>query len=150
KGLCFPSLVGTIAMVFTNPGDSLVLVGSAGVAGAVRPGPEGRADLEAFLRGPVINDLVTFDPLEKTFTTTSDTTGCPPLDFEGKFIFDAKLTNTSPPSAPPLSDLRARVTTLTNGNILQNNILQNLGGVGAELGIPGKLSSGQSVDVPFN
>jgi hypothetical protein len=59
-------------------------------------------------------------------------------------------------SSPPLSDLVARVTTLTNGNLLENAD-GGPGAVGARLTIPkkddfsdGVLSPGEFVDVPFS
>jgi hypothetical protein len=59
------------------------------------------------------------------------------------------------PGAPALSDLRLRVTTLTNGNLLQNADA-GPSGVGAELTLPrtgaysdGILNAGESIDVPF-
>jgi hypothetical protein len=101
----------------------------------------------------IVNDSVTFEPLTSTFNTTSDTTGCP-SGFGGKFSFDARLTDQS--SSPPLSDLVARVTTLTNGNLLENAD-GGPGAVGARLTIPkkddfsdGVLSPGEFVDVPFS
>src|SRR5215216_1476743 len=65
----------------------------------------------------IINNLVTFERLESTFKTTSDTSGCP-SDFAGKFSFEAKITNHT--SDNSLSDLVVEATELTNGNLLQN------------------------------
>jgi hypothetical protein len=64
----------------------------------------------------VVNDFVTFEPIRSTFTFTPD----PPVftaGFVGTFSFEAKLTNISDSS---LTDLVVAVTTLTNGNLLQN------------------------------
>jgi hypothetical protein len=105
------------------------------------------------LTSTVVNNLVSLDPLPSTFDTTSDTTGCP-SGFVGKFSFDARLTNQG--SSPPLSNLRANVTALTKGNLLQNAD-GGPGGVGATLTVPkkdefsdGVLSPGEFVDVPFS
>lgn len=107
----------------------------------------------ALVTSNVVNNLVSFDPIPSTFNTTSDAGGCP-LGFMGKFNFDARLTDQS--GSPPLSDLVARVTTLTNGNLLQNAD-GGPGGAGATLTIPklgsysdGVLSQGEFVDVPFS
>jgi hypothetical protein len=100
----------------------------------------------------IINDLVSFVPLSSTFNTTSNISGCP-TGFVGKFSFDAKLTDKT--TSPALRDLVAKVTTLTNGNLLQNADGAP-GGVGATLTIArmgdysdGLLSPGEFVDVPF-
>ena len=70
----------------------------------------------------------------------------------GTFRFEARLTNTSDSS---LTDLVVVVTTLTNGNLLQNAD-GGPGGVGATVAVPqedafadGILSPEESVDVPF-
>jgi hypothetical protein len=99
----------------------------------------------------LVNDLVAFDPLRPTFRFTPDPTGCPE-GFVGNFRFEARLLNTSDRL---LSDLFVEVTTLTNGNLLQNAD-GSPGGVGARLTVPdedgftdGVLSPQESVDVPF-
>jgi hypothetical protein len=118
--------------------------------------PGARCDIGAFefaaLPLVVLNDFVTFDPLPSTFTTTTDTTGCPP-GFVGTFSFTARLTDKD--TSPPLSDLTVEVDTLTNGNLLQNAD-GGPGGVGATLTMveqgqlaDGVLSAGEEVEVPF-
>jgi hypothetical protein len=77
----------------------------------------------------VVNAFVTFVPLPDTFETSLDPTGCP-ADFVGTFRFRALLTNQ--PTSPPLATLVVVVTTLTNGNLLQN-AEGGLRGVGARL-----------------
>jgi len=57
---------------------------------------------------------VTFAYDKITFKPSTDTTGCP-VDFEGKFYFDATLTNTS---NKVLSSLRVGIHELTNDNLL--------------------------------
>ena len=101
--------------------------------------------------GIVVNDLVTFDPTASTFTFTPNSTGCP-KGFVGTFSFEARLINTSDSS---LTGLVVVVTTLTNGNLLQNAD-GGLGGVGAGLTVPrqddftdGVLSPEELVDVLF-
>jgi hypothetical protein len=59
----------------------------------------------------VVNDVVTFDPLEATFKTTTGPTGCP-AGFAGSFSFKSRLTNIG---AQALADLELEVTTLTGG-----------------------------------
>ncbi|HLE61482.1 MAG TPA: hypothetical protein VI750_00015, partial [Pyrinomonadaceae bacterium] len=100
----------------------------------------------------VVNELVSFVPTTSTFRTTSNTSGCP-AGFVGKFGFNARLTDKN--TSPPLSDLMAKVTTLTNGNLLQNAD-GGPAGVGATLTVPrtggfadGTLNPNESVDVPF-
>jgi uncharacterized delta-60 repeat protein len=100
---------------------------------------------------PVVNALVSFEPLRSTLRFTPDPTGCP-RGFVGKFSFEARLTNTSESS---LTDLVVVVTTLTNGNLLQNAD-GGPGGVGARLTVPqqdgfsdGVLSPKEFVDVAF-
>ena len=101
----------------------------------------------------VVNNLVSFAPIEASFKTTFNTAGCPP-GFVGKFIFDARLTNKD--NSPPVSALMASVAVLTNGNLLQNADT-GPAGVGAILTIPnnglfmdGLLTPGESVEVSFN
>ena len=100
----------------------------------------------------VVNNLVSFAPIEASFKTTFNPAGCP-SGFVGKFIFDARLTNQN---NSPLSGLMASVTALTNGNLLQNAD-GGPAGVGGILTIPnnglfsdGLLTPGESVDVTFN
>ncbi len=99
-----------------------------------------------------INNLVTFDPDPLTYSTTTDTTGCPD-GYVGNFSFDARLTNTS---SSPLSHLMCECTTLTNGNLF--NADGGPGGVGARMTIPipaasdysnWELGPGEYVDVHF-
>jgi FG-GAP repeat len=101
--------------------------------------------------GVVVNDLVTFELIHSTFRFTRDATGCPP-GFVGKFGFEVRLTNASDHS---LTDLVMVVTTLTNGNLLQNAD-GSPGGVGSRLTVPeqdglsdGVLSPDEWVDVPL-
>src|SRR5262249_29727817 len=100
----------------------------------------------------VVNNLVFFEPLISNFNTTSNTFGCPGR-FVGKFSFCAKLT--AKITSPGLYDLIAKVTTLTNWNLLQNAD-GGPAGVGATLTVPrvgafsdGLLRPGEFVDVPF-
>lgn len=98
-----------------------------------------------------VSDLVTFEPIESTFETTFDTTGCPP-GFVGKFSFDARLANVSDKN---LINLQILVSVLTNGHLLQNAD-GGPDGEGARLTVPetdgfsdGVLSPDDFVDVPF-
>jgi probable HAF family extracellular repeat protein len=80
-----------------------------------------------------LNSLVTFTPRPETYRTISETTGCP-VDFVGKFTFDALLTNKS--TSPALLGLTTVVRTLTNGNLMldqQTNALAGTGGSAAVL-----------------
>jgi hypothetical protein len=99
----------------------------------------------------VVNDLVSFEPIPSTFQFTPDPAGCPVV-FVGTFSFEARLSNTSENS---LTALVVVVTTLTNGNLLQNAD-GGPGGVGAQLTVPqqdgfadGVLNAEEFVDVPF-
>jgi hypothetical protein len=101
--------------------------------------------------GVVVNDFVTFEPIQATFTFTPDATGCPE-GFVGIYRFEARLANISENS---LTDLVVTVTTLTNGNLLQNAD-GGPGGDGARLTVPqrggftdGVLSPDEFVDVPL-
>jgi hypothetical protein len=101
---------------------------------------------------PAANNLVTFAPINSTFQTTANTSGCP-AGFVGKFSFNARLTDKK--SSPALSRLLVKVTTLTNGNLLQNAD-GGPAGVGATLTVAngggfadGALNPGEFVDVPF-
>jgi hypothetical protein len=100
----------------------------------------------------IVNELVTFIPIESTFNFSPNTAACP-SGFSGEFSFSATLTNTT--NSPSIVNLVANVTTLTNGNLLQNAD-GGPGGVGNTLTIPragdfsdGVLSPGEFVDVPF-
>jgi hypothetical protein len=99
-----------------------------------------------------VNNLVTFVPIQSTFKTVTNTSGCP-AGFTRKFSFKSRLTNISQDS--DLYDLFAKVKTLTNNNLLQNAD-GGPGGVGSTLTVPkagsfsdGELSPGEFVDVPF-
>ena len=101
----------------------------------------------------LINDAVSFQPLSSTFQTTSSTSGCP-ANFVGRFNFDARLTNKS--SSVSLTNLAAKIATLTNGNLLQNAD-GGPAGVGATLTIAkigsyfdGVLNPAEFVDAPFS
>jgi hypothetical protein len=65
---------------------------------------------------PVVNSLVSFVALPATFSTTTDTTGCP-LGFAGKFFFQAQLTNLA--GSPSFVALKDAVVHLSNGNLVQ-------------------------------
>lgn len=100
----------------------------------------------------IVNNFVTLVPLDSTFETTSDTSGCP-SGFLGRFSFDARLTNEAD---TPLSHLMMRTIELTNGNLLEN---ADYGprGEGAAMAIAktggladGLLSPNESVDVRFS
>jgi len=94
-----------------------------------------------------LNQFVSFVPNVSTFHTTDDVSGCP-IGFLGKFSFKATLTNVG---SSPIFDPSVVVTTLTNGNLLQN-ARGGPGGVGATLPVPGSagfLNTGEAVDVPF-
>jgi uncharacterized delta-60 repeat protein len=99
----------------------------------------------------VVNDLVSFEPIDSTFHFTPHPAGCP-SGFVGTFSFDARLTDIS---ASSLSNLVVQVTELTNGNLLQNAD-GGPGGVGAQITVPqqegftdGVLSPDEFVEVPF-
>jgi hypothetical protein len=90
--------------------------------------------------------------LPATYATSSDTKGCP-AGFAGTFRFTARLTNRA--GSPQLEDLFVRVSTLTNGNLVQN-AEGGPAGVGAHVAVPrkegyadGMLSPRESVKVPF-
>jgi hypothetical protein len=107
------------------------------------------SDLNGNGGGPVnLSPYITFNPATSTFVTTPATTSCP----GGTFSFKARLTNTSTQS---FSQIVVKVTTLTNGDLLQNAD-GGPGGVGATLTVPalgsygdGVLAPGESVDVSF-
>ena len=108
----------------------------------------------------VINHLVTFDPLNSTYSYTPDTGGCELMTdhgqvdgpFVGKFIFDATLANISNSS---LSSIALPVSVLTNGNLLVDpgftpageGLVYRFRGVdGYQDGV---LRPGETVNVPF-
>jgi uncharacterized delta-60 repeat protein len=137
-----------------QPDGKLVAAGATddGDFALARYRPDGSLDATFGTGGEVkVNALVSFDPIPSRFDFTPDPTGCP-AGFVGKFSFEARLTNTSEGS---LSDLVVAVTTLTNGNLLQNAD-GGPGGVGARLTVPqqdgftdGRLTPDEFVDVPF-
>jgi hypothetical protein len=98
----------------------------------------------------VVNALVSFTPLRATFRFISDTAGCP-RGFAGKFLFDARLTNTG---GRALSGLLVQVRTLSNGHRLLTD--EGLIRPGGSFEVPrrggfadGRLGPRESVDVPF-
>jgi len=98
--------------------------------------------------GSKINNLVSLNATGVNYFASANGASCP----GGEFRIAARLTNTS---AQPLSNLSVEVTTLTNGNLLENAD-GGPGGVGARLTIPrtgaysdGILAPGESVDVVF-
>ena len=118
-------------------------------------GPVGAGTVSILLNNTaasgVVNELVTFAPLPATVAFSLDPAGCP-AEFAGTFRFEARLTNIS---ESPLTGLAVIVTTLTNGNLLQNAD-GGPQGVGARLTVPqdgalsdGVLSPAEFVDVPF-
>jgi hypothetical protein len=89
--------------------------------------------------------------LQNVFETSPEPTGCPP-GVVGTFRFRAQLMNQ--PSSPPLAALVVEVTTLTNGNLLQN--AEGGPGGGAHFRVPrqegfadGVLGPGEVVEVIF-
>jgi hypothetical protein len=71
---------------------------------------------------PVVNSLVTFEPVAGTSTFTPDARGCP-SGYAGKFLISTKLINRSHRSSRTSeSELRA----LSQGNLLmrENELLQ--------------------------
>jgi hypothetical protein len=116
------------------------------------PGIEGNAVMAMPVLGDDVNDRVSLTALRPTFRTILDTTGCP-AGFVGEFSFDARLTNQ--PFSPLFEQLEIRVSSISNGNLLQNAD-GGPGGAGAILIVPpqdgfadGFLSAGEFVDVPF-
>jgi hypothetical protein len=98
-----------------------------------------------------VNDRATIEALDSTFSTTADTSGCP-AGCVGKFSFVARLPNITTDS---ISKVQILVTTLSDGNFLQNAD-GGPSGVGAILTVPqaddysdGILSPGEFVDVTF-
>jgi hypothetical protein len=123
--------------------------------GLVRPTGEncdiGAVELNA-AAPPVVNSQVSFVAQSTTFSTTTDTTGCPG-GVVGKFFFQATLTNLA--GNPPLAALKDEVVELTNSN----QVLTADGGaagVGSMQTLPqvgnfsdGELEAGGTVQVPF-
>ena len=100
----------------------------------------------------MVNAFVTLVPLPATFQTTRTPTGCPQA-LSGPSASGARLA--AKPTSPPLADLVVAVTTLTDGNLLQN-AEGGPGGVGARVPVPqqagfadGVLHPGESVEVPL-
>jgi hypothetical protein len=99
----------------------------------------------------IFNNRVTFEQIESTFMEEPPE-GCPD-GFEGKFSFDARLTNISD---GPLADIVVEPKALTDGNLLQNAD-DAPAGVGAILTVlrkdgfsDGVLGPGEFVDVHFS
>ncbi len=65
----------------------------------------------------VVNDYVTFTPIEGTQKVTSDIAGCPE-GFKGKFCFDVRLNNSSKRN---LTFLEVEIASLTNGNVIHES-----------------------------
>jgi Beta-propeller repeat len=136
----FPTTNGALQTTFSGPTS---LFG----------GPGGDAFVAKLNSSSILNDLVTFVPIEASFLISPNTSGCP-TGFVGTFSFSARLSNKS--GSPPLSDLVSKVMNLSNGNLVQNAD-GGPGGVGATLTVAkignfsdGVLSAGEFVDVPFN
>jgi len=104
---------------------------------------------------PEVTSPVSFGALPDTFSTTTDTTGCPG-GAVGKFFLQAQLTNQAVgPSAPFLEALKAQVAELSGGNLLQTAD-EAPGGPGALQTLPeveafsdGVLEPAGTVTVPF-
>ena len=123
--------------------------------GAFQTTPGGGSDavVAKLIPSHIVNELVTFVPIESTFNFSPNIPACP-SGFIGEFRFSARLTDKE--SSPSISNLVANVTTLTNGNLLRNAD-GGPGGAGNVLTIPrvesfsdGVLSPGEFVDVPFS
>jgi hypothetical protein len=114
--------------------------------------PDGRLDPTFGIGVEVnVNALVAFEPIPSTFQFTPIIFLCE-QGFVGKFLFEARLTNTSESS---LSHLVVEVVTLTHGNVLSSRD-GGPGGAGARLIVPmedgfsnGVLSPDEFVNVPF-
>ena len=137
----FPTTNGALQTIFGGS--------SSGFTG----GPGGDAFVAKLNSSSIVNDLVTFIPIEASFLMSPSTSSCP-AGFVGTFSFSARLSNKS--GSPPLSDLISKVMNLSNGNLVQNAD-GGPGGVGATLTVAktgnfadGILSPGEFVDVPFN
>jgi hypothetical protein len=81
---------------------------------------------------PVVSSPLAFVALPETFSTTTDTTGCPG-GVAGKFFFQAQLTNQD--GSLFLLALKESVVSLSNGNLLQTAD-GGLGGVAAQQTLP--------------
>jgi hypothetical protein len=107
------------------------------------------APLGVRVEPPVINDLITFEPLTGTSTFTPDASGCP-SGYAGKFLISARLTNRNQQT---LSNLRIGIAGLSAGNLLvvEKALLQErqIFDVPGESGGALQLLSGEAVDVPF-
>jgi hypothetical protein len=100
----------------------------------------------------VVNQFVNLATMPSTSFFSPNAMGCP-ANFIGTFRFEGRLTNTSDRE---LSHLVLVVTTLSNGNLLQNAD-EGPGGVGAHMTVPrangfidGILSPQEFVDVTFS
>lgn len=98
----------------------------------------------------VLNDVVSFLPQPSTFAFTQDSQLCP-VDFDGKFVFTARLKNKS---QQHLSDIIVEIDRLSGGNLLVTDI--GFAGVGQWFELPGEvqnvdqmLSPNEALDVPF-
>ena len=92
-------------------------------------------------------------PLASTFRTRANTAGCP-AGFTGTFSFVSRLSSQA--GSPDITDLGLQVSTLSNGNLLQNAD-DGPDGIAATLTVPragayadGILGPGESVDVRLN
>ncbi len=92
----------------------------------------------------IVNEYVTFNPLEETFKFSSDMSGCP-SGFEGTFSFDATLVNMG---AIPLSDLAVQVVELTEKNHLKNTN-NGISRAGAVLNVDKTVNPNNSTDITF-
>jgi len=137
---------------FGPTGSSVVVIGDFNKDGA--PDLAGDTVLlndTEFQKLKVINAFMTFRPEPTTFRTTIDPAACP--GFVGTFRYEALLMNGT--GSPPLSSLSIQITTLTNGNLLQDSS-GGLWRAGAILPVPGQngfadgvLSPQEMVEVPF-
>jgi hypothetical protein len=101
----------------------------------------------------IVNDLVNFVAL-KPFKTTQPSDLCPSPNFAGAFDFDAMLTGKE--GIPAIMGLKAQVTAITDGNIVENSDLEEASREGATITFPptddfddGVLTAGQSVRLHF-
>ena len=99
----------------------------------------------------IVNDFVNFVPI-KPFKTTSPSSLCP--NFAGAFEFDAMLTGKV--GIPAITGLKAQVTAISDGNIVQNADFAQASREGATITLPptddfadGVLTAGESVRLPF-
>jgi hypothetical protein len=128
----------THALVGGSPALDAVTAGSCPPAdqrGFVRPSGA-NCDVGAVESGaslpPVVSSPLDFVPLPETFSTTTDTTGCPG-GVAGKFFFQAQLTNQD--GGVFLLALKQSVLSLSNGNLLQTAD-GGAGGVGGQQTLP--------------